>query len=99
MGDVSDSNQARERREIHFSGRVQGVGFRYITRAIAERFDVQGFVENLSDGRVLLVVEGERGTLDCFVGALQAEMDRFIANQHSTILPAGGEFTNFEVRR
>jgi acylphosphatase len=99
VGDVSDSSQAQERREIYFSGCVQGVGFRYTARAIAARFDIQGFVENLSDGRVLLVVEGERGTLDHFVGALQAEMDRFIANEHATVLPASGEFTHFEVRR
>jgi acylphosphatase len=96
---VSDSNQARQRREIYFSGRVQGVGFRYTTRAIAAHYDVQGFVENLRDGRVLVVVEGDRGTLDRFVSALQAEMDRFIANQQSNVLPASGEFTEFEVRR
>ncbi len=41
------------------SGRVQGVGFRYTAKGVAQRFAVTGFVRNLSDGRVELVVEGD----------------------------------------
>ena len=41
-------------------GRVQGVGFRYTVRSLAVGFDVTGFVRNLPDGRVHLVVEGGR---------------------------------------
>ena len=34
------------------SGMVQGVGFRYFTRDVAERLRVSGYVRNLPDGRV-----------------------------------------------
>src|SRR5690349_7212233 len=36
-----------ERREVHYSGRVQGVGFRYTARSIAQLFPVTGYVKNL----------------------------------------------------
>ncbi len=44
---------------VIFEGRVQGVGFRYATRQIALGFDVMGWVSNLPDGTVELVLEGE----------------------------------------
>lgn len=39
---------------VFFSGRVQGVGFRYSALQVAKEFDVSGFVCNLTDGRVRL---------------------------------------------
>ncbi|NNE92560.1 MAG: acylphosphatase [Verrucomicrobiales bacterium] len=46
-------------RQIYFSGRVQGVGFRFQTKQIAKGFDVIGWVKNLPDGRVEMQVQGE----------------------------------------
>jgi acylphosphatase len=88
-----------ERREIYFSGRVQGVGFRFTTRAIAQRMPVVGFVENLRDARVLLVVEGTPDTLDRLVAAIDAELNRYIESVDIQVRPTTGEFTTFEIRR
>ncbi len=88
-----------ERREVYFSGRVQGVGFRYTARQIATRFDVAGYVQNLSDGRVLLIAEGRAETLDRFLAAIGAEMDRHIRDTETETSAASGEFSRFEVRR
>ena len=57
----------RIRRRVHFSGRVQGVGFRYTCQSIARGFDVGGYVRNLPDGRVEPLAEGEPGELDNFL--------------------------------
>jgi acylphosphatase len=95
---VSEADQALERREVLFSGRVQGVGFRYTVRGIAARHDVRGFVQNLNDGRVLLVVEGAPGSLKTFIDAVQAEMERYIAHVQTTVLPATREFSTFNIR-
>ncbi len=95
---MTESTGPTERREVHFSGRVQGVGFRYTTREIAARFDARGFVKNLPDGRVLLIVEGPPTTLDRLVEAIEAEMDRYVENKQVTVAPPSGEFTRFEVR-
>src|SRR5215813_12067767 len=42
--------------ERFFTGRVQGVGFRYQTLQLAKGFEVSGWVMNLPDGRVQLEV-------------------------------------------
>ena len=46
--------------EIFYSGRVQGVGFRYTAKTVAAGFEITGTVRNLPDGRVELVAEGAR---------------------------------------
>ena len=63
---------------VHFSGRVQGVGFRYRTLQIAKEFDVSGFVRNLEDGRVQLEAEGAPGEVRAFVDEVADKMDVFI---------------------
>jgi acylphosphatase len=49
---------AAVRRRVRVSGVVQGVGFRWSTRAEAERLGVAGLVRNLPDGTVEAEVEG-----------------------------------------
>ncbi len=44
-------------KEYIFSGRVQGVGFRYFTREVALNLGLRGSVRNLADGNVLVVVD------------------------------------------
>lgn len=95
---MNEAQWPTERREIFFSGRVQGVGFRYTTREIAARFPVSGFVKNLPDGRVWLVLEGARADLDSLVAAIEEEMDRYITHQETKVPPPTGEFDRFEVR-
>jgi acylphosphatase len=46
-------------RQVFYEGRVQGVGFRWTTKRIAQGFDVTGTVRNLPDGRVELQVCGD----------------------------------------
>ena len=88
-----------ERREVHYDGRVQGVGFRYTTVEIAERFKVSGYVENLDDGRVSLVAEGEPAELDRFLAAVAERLKRYIAHVDERKRPAKGEFNGFFIRR
>lgn len=79
----------RERRRVHYSGRVQGVGFRYTSRHLARGCDVVGYVRNLSDGRVELVVEGEPATVDSFLDAVARELGDKIHDVQSETVPAG----------
>jgi acylphosphatase len=96
---ASASNEGLERREVHFSGRVQGVGFRYTARGLAERYGLLGYVQNLPDGRVLLVAEGPTANWDRLLATLAEEMDRFIHSTDVKVRPATGEFVQFEIRR
>lgn len=58
-------------RQIFYEGRVQGVGFRYTTRRIAQGYDVTGWVRNLPDGRVELQVSGDTGEVEAFLGEIR----------------------------
>lgn len=45
-------------RHIIFKGTVQGVGFRFTAFGVASRLQLEGFVRNLNDGTVEMVVQG-----------------------------------------
>lgn len=91
------SSPGIERREVHYSGTVQGVGFRYTTRRIAGHYDVTGFVRNLDDGRVQLVVEGTSGQLDAMIRDLDQAMERYIQNADVMSCDGTGEFAEFRI--
>lgn len=86
------------RRTLTYSGRVQGVGFRYTTCHVAERYDVRGYVKNLPDGRVELTAEGEPEELDRFAAAVSAEMAALISETTVSESQSDGQFERFEVR-
>ena len=92
------SHSGPEQREVHYAGTVQGVGFRYTARSLASQFDVSGFVRNLPDGRVQVVVEGEPMEVAAFLDAIRAEMGHYIRDTQQTSRPASGRFQAFEVR-
>jgi len=86
------------RLQVHFSGHVQGVGFRYTVQRLALGFDVTGWVKNLSDGRVEMLIEGERGELEAFQAAIpNAGLRRFIRDTQSDWSDGTGEFRGFEI--
>ena len=89
---------SHKRRTIHFHGRVQGVGFRYTTRNIVLRYDVSGYVRNLPDGRVQLVMEGHDSEMEEVVDELRRKMSCFIRKIDSDAGPATGEFEQFSIR-
>ena len=86
-----------QRRLYHFSGRVQGVGFRYTVQNIAMRYDVAGHVKNLPDGRVEMLVEGSESDIDRLVDEVNAKMDGFIEHVDRRDSPATGEFKQFRI--
>jgi len=45
-------------KHVIFLGRVQGVGFRYTARRIVGRYELAGFVRNLPNGTVEMLVQG-----------------------------------------
>lgn len=89
----------KKRLHIFVAGVVQGVFFRAHTRNTALNLDLVGWVQNLSDGRVEIVAEGETGRLRellewCHKGPRPARVD----NVEVTWDQATGEFETFEVK-
>jgi acylphosphatase len=62
-------------RKVIFSGRVQGVGFRYTTKQLALGFDIVGTVKNLKDGTVELKLMGEATEVAEFLDELIVESE------------------------
>ena len=90
----------RVRLQVLFSGRVQGIGFRYTVKQTALGYEVTGWVKNLADGRVELLVEGERGELEAFQAAIpEAGLRRFIRETQAEWSNGTGEFRGFEITR
>ena len=93
-----NEDEAPQRRETYYSGRVQGVGFRYTTRNLAQDYQVAGFVRNIRDGRVEVVVEGVPTEVERFLAAIQSALGHYIAGIQQNALPATGQFHQFEIR-
>lgn len=53
------------------SGTIQNVGYRAKVIGFAKAFELTGFVQNLDDGRVLIIAEGEETNLNAFISAIQ----------------------------
>ena len=83
---------------VFISGRVQGVGFRWNTQAMAQRLNLTGWVRNLWDGRVEAVFEGPETAVQqavqwCHRGERPARVDSVkVTTQTPT-----GEFKYFRV--
>jgi acylphosphatase len=81
-----------------YSGRVQGVGFRFTVRTLTNGFEVTGMVRNLEDGRVELAAEGAKEELEAFLEAIrQSEVGRFIRQEQVCWSEATNEFRGFDI--
>jgi acylphosphatase len=97
---ASTKNTDRQRLNIFYSGRVQGVGFRYAVKTVAAGFEIAGTIRNLADGRVELMAEGARGELEAFRAAIRDEgLAGFIRDEQVSWLAAQNEFRGFEIVR
>jgi acylphosphatase len=96
----SNVNTDRRRLAVFYSGRVQGVGFRYTVKTVATGFEISGTIRNLADGRVALVAEGLRAELESFRAAiLDAGLAGFVRDEQVSWADAKNEFRGFEIVR
>lgn len=88
----------RQRLQVFYSGRVQGVGFRYAVKSLVTGFEVTGMVRNLDDGRVELVAEGTQEELEAFQLAIRGSaVGRFIRGERQNWSEGTGEFRGFNI--
>lgn len=64
--------------KLIYHGEVQGVGFRYRTRRIAQKYPVAGYVKNRPDNTVELVVQGTGEAVALFLDEVKYQMSGFI---------------------
>ncbi|MFZ2330225.1 MAG: acylphosphatase [Atribacterota bacterium] len=84
---------------ILVSGRVQGVAFRYYARNMAYQLGVGGWIKNLANGQVELVVDGSKNSVNemiewCKQGPRMAQVE----NVEVDWLPCSVEYSHFQVK-
>ena len=83
---------------VYYSGRVQGIGFRYTCLEIARELGVTGRVQNLGDGRVEVTAEGSEDLLKSFLARLDERFSGYIRDAQVSWEPAVGGFRDFTIK-
>lgn len=74
---------------MRFTGSVQGVGFRWTAKRIADRLGLSGSAGNNPDGSVTVIARGEGDTIAELVSALDERFGPGITGVESRDVPAG----------
>ncbi len=82
---------------IFYSGSVQGVGFRFTTQNFAMQLGLKGWVKNLRDGRVEIVVEGPKEKIEELCQNLESQFGSYVHSKEIDFFPAEGKFRTFDV--
>ena len=85
------------RKRIVFHGRVQGVGFRYTARHLAQSIGLSGWVRKEHDGTVLMEVQGREPMIFKLMEGLNRSMFIDISWIDSEDIPVEEE-TSFKIR-
>lgn len=87
-----------QRVHLYYSGRVQGVGFRYTVRDMAIKLNIPGWVRNLPDRRVELLAEAEETVLKDFLGSINECFSRYIQGAQTSWEPAVNDLKDFTIK-
>ncbi len=78
---------------------MRGIGFRYTAREVACGYEVTGFVRNLPDGRVEMIVEGDEEEVKAFLDAIKAsQLGSHIRQTDVEWLEPRNDAKQFEIR-
>lgn len=95
---ASKKKTSGERAHIFYTGRVQGVGFRYTAEKIAMDLGLVGWVKNLPDQRVELICEGAKDKIEELLDQIKAShLGPHIRKVRCDWEKATGEFKDFRV--
>ena len=98
VGLCSEGVAMEKCRHLYYGGSVQGVGFRFTARGLAQKYAVNGYVRNLSDGRVEVMVQGEEEEVEGYLGALRESMGDYIADEQGSWETCAEHFATFDIR-
>ncbi len=82
---------------IFYSGMVQGVGFRYTVERHANALDLKGWVRNLADGRVEVLVEGPKEKVEELCKNIEAHFQGYIRDKEIGFSAAAQTFKKFQI--
>ncbi len=89
---------ANKRLHAYYYGSVQGIGFRYTAERIANSSKLTGWVRNLSDGRVEVMIEGGEPEIGLFLRKINDIFKGYTRDVETEWDEATGEFSEFDIR-
>lgn len=82
---------------VYYSGKVQGVGFRFTAQDIARDLGVFGWAKNLRDGRVEIVAEAEEEVLKDFLSRVNKYFSQYIQDTDADWSEVTGKYKDFGI--
>jgi acylphosphatase len=86
-------------RMVYYTGKVQGVGFRATAVDIARDYPVTGWVKNLADGRVQLLAEGPKESVEAFLKEVRTHWKDNIEKEDVREQSAAGKYKKFGIEQ
>ncbi len=83
---------------VYYTGRVQGVGFRFTVENTACELGITGWVKNLTGGGVEIVAEGEEGVLKKLLFEINIAFSRCIVNTEIEWFDSTGLYNGFVIK-
>jgi len=84
-------------KQIIFTGRVQGVGFRYTAQRAASRYDLTGFVRNCPDGSVEAFLQGTKPNIQACLDDLKDAFGGYFRDINTTDHPVNPQYHDFRI--
>jgi len=88
---------SRIAKHIIFVGRVQGVGFRFTAYHIANRHQLTGFVRNVPDGSVEMLVQGQLQDIDDCIEDIKNDFAGYIRETRIDEASPNPKYTDFRI--
>lgn len=84
-------------KHIIFTGRVQGVGFRFTAFNTANRYQLTGQVCNLPDGTVEMIAQGHPDDIDNCVRDIEESLGSYIRETKIEEIPLDPQYKDFRI--
>jgi len=84
-------------KHIIFTGRVQGVGFRFTAFNIANRYHLTGLVRNLSNGAVEMIAQGHADNIDNCIRDIKKSFAGYVKETQIEEIPPDPQYKDFKI--
>jgi len=88
---------ANTAKHIIFTGRVQGVGFRFTAHRLAAQHQLTGWVRNLPDGAVEMFAQGPEHDIDACIADIQQSFSGYVTQTNIQQTAPNPRFSNFRI--
>ena len=82
---------------ITFTGRVQGVGFRFTARRAAQRRQLTGYVRNMPNGSVEMLAQGQAEEVDDCIQDIKEYFSGYVKEVKIEEIPVDAKYTGFQI--